>query len=290
MKTTLLLLAGLLPQLLSAQINWFETGQTWTFCHTQGWTGPTGCDILTVENDTIFEGIPCKKLHASDGAISYAFEGEGKVYLHNGSIFWKIYDFELQAGQTLNTGYFTYRIDSVFTANLGDFTAIPVQKAHIVGNPYKGFSDFYVVKGIGILQQIQSQNQTCTCGGFFPSQLSCEYNAADGLDTYIRSFMRGNSVFQPTENELCFTSSTTSPASNFGVKVEPNPVATTCRLTYAAPDAKGSMRLFNYAGSVLRSWESLPETIDFQEYPPGIYVLAAYRDGCMIWNSKVVRL
>ena len=291
MKTLLLLLCIFFTRLLNAQIQWLETGQQWKYCYVTGWFGPEGCDTLTVAGDTLLAGHLCKKMRWSNGNTQYAYEVSDKVFVSSdGNTFTKVYDFDMIEGEILDAGNFSYQVDSIFTTTLDSFSNVRVQKAHVVPNSthYAGISEFYILEGIGILRGFQPQFEQCICGAFFPGLLSCEY-ALDGTDVYLVSFRQGNAVFRPSGNSCFGIIGTHEHLSGVEVQIDPNPVVTTCRLKHSFPDSEGTLRLFNYAGSMLQQWNNVPESLDFTGYPSGFYFLTFYRDGRMVWKNTIVK-
>jgi len=293
MKISILLFAAFTTQLLSAQIPWLQTGQQWEFCYSTGWLGPSGCPTLTVGSDTTLAGHVCKKMEWSDGRVQYAYEISDKIFVsQDGFTFEKVYDFDMIEGETLETANFTYQVDSVYVAEVGDFSNVQIQKIQIVNGPYRGIVGGYIVEGIGFIQELQPQGPQgpqCTCGAFFPFSMTCDY-AIDGEDNYLRSFIQGNNVFRPAGELPCVTTiATSTPPSGWEMQIYPNPVTTTCRLKHDSQEAEGMLMLFNYAGLPLRRWETLPESLDFSLYPTGLYFLTFYREGRLIWSDKVIK-
>lgn len=143
MRQFLFLLSLLYATATEAQIKWLETGQQWEFCMELGWVGSFGCDTLTVVGDTVIAGKPCKKMRGTKGYFRYAYEISDKVFIsENGSSFQKVYDFDMIEGETLDVGLFTYQVDSIQVVDLGDFTGVRVQKAHVVGPLIEAFPLF----------------------------------------------------------------------------------------------------------------------------------------------------
>ncbi len=293
MKTILLpIFIIVFSNTLQAQIKWLETGQQWRFCSWLGWVGDIGCDTLTVGGDTVVAGNNCKKMIWASGAVRYAYEIGDKIFVSDyDSTFQKVYDFDMIEGEILDVGFFTYQVDSLMEVDLGDFSNVRVQKAHIVGNSYRGISTFYIAEGVGIVKNLQSEWwEECVCGHFFPSLLTCDFHV-DGMDTYLSWFAQDDKLFVPDEKFVCsgIIINVQTPASLYKVQIEPNPVATTCRLSHSLPFSDVSLTLFNYAGATLRQWEGLPDVLDFTTYPAGFYFLTIHRDGQLIWSGKVVK-
>ncbi|MCW5920792.1 MAG: T9SS type A sorting domain-containing protein [Saprospiraceae bacterium] len=290
MRQFLLLLSLLYATATEAQIKWLETGQQWEFCMELGWVGSFGCDTLTVVGDTVIAGKPCKKMRGTKGYFRYAYEISDKVFIsENGSSFQKVYDFDMIEGETLDVGLFTYQVDSIQVVDLGDFTGVRVQKAHVVGAPYRGFSTFYIAEGIGFIKSLQSEWQQCVCGYFFLQNLSCDF-FIDGLNTHLVSFKQDDKIFRPADTLNCEGGiSTHAPAYLENVRIEPNPVATTCRLSHSLPFSDGVLTLFNIAGIPVRQWKGLPEMLDMTNCLPGLYFLVLHRDGQVVFRNKVVK-
>jgi hypothetical protein len=291
MKTPLLLLCVISTYFLNAQINWLDTGQQWKYCYVTGWLGPEGCNTLTVEGDTLLAGHLCKKMHWSDGNMQYAYEVSDKIFVSSDGItFTKVYDFDMIEGEILDAGNFSYQVDSIFTTTLDSFSNVRVQKAHVFPNStyYAGISSFFIIEGIGILRGFQPEFEQCICGAFFPGLISCEY-ALDGTDVYLVSFQQGSKVFKPSGNSCFGTINTNEQLSGVGLQIDPNPFATTCRIKHSFPDSEGTLLLFNYSGSMLQQWNSVPESLDLTGYPSGIYFLTYYRDGHMVCQNTIVK-
>lgn len=288
MKTLFLLSALLYANLLPAQIKWLQTGQQWAFCYQLGWTGSIGCDTMTVGGDTIIAGKACKIL----GENRFAYEISDKVFVYdNVNAFYKIYDFDMIEGETLDIGIFSYQVDSIFTMNLGDFSGVSVQKVHILGDPYRNISTFYIVEGIGMLKTLASEYNDCVCGHLFPIILSCDFNSADGMDTYLKAFSQNSISYFPADTITCPAEEidTNSPFQGFDVKIQPNPAATTCYINYGLSYPKGNLTLFSYTGVPVRYWQDLPEAIDLSSYPSGFYFLTLHHNDRVIWAGKIVK-
>lgn len=286
MKTFLLLLSFFCSGVSNAQIKWLETGQQWEFCSVLGWVGSIGCDTLTVGGDTVVAGKACKKM----GAYYYAYEISDKVFVSvDGATFQKVYDFDMIEGETLDAGAFTYQVDSLLVTDLGDFSGVRIQKAHVAGDPVAGISTFYIAEGIGIIKNLHQEGGECICGHFFPNLLTCDFNI-DGKDTYLSSFQQGNKVFFPADTINCqLELAVHVPAGLGNVRIEPNPVATTCHLNHSLSFTDGDLTLFNYTGTVVRQWEGLPDLLDLTTCQPGLYFLAIHRDGRIIWSGKIIK-
>ncbi len=290
MKQFLPLLSIFYATALAGQIKWLETGQQWKFCSDLGWVGSIGCDTVIVGGDTVIAGSPCKKMLLSNGYFRYAYEISDKVFVsEDGSTFQKVYDFDMIGGETLDIGTFTYQVDSIKVFDLGDFTGVRVQKAHIAGPPYRSISTFYIAEGIGFIKSLQSEWQECVCGSFFPSDLTCDFNI-DGMSTYLAAFKQNDKMFFPADSLDCGeTISTYTPAFLDNVRIEPNPVATACCLSQSLPFSDGILTLFNFAGNPVRQWKGRPEVLDLTDLQPGLYMLAIHRNGRAIFRSKVVK-
>lgn len=287
MKTFLLLLFSILCSGVSqAQINWLETGQKWKLCSAIGWTFEIECQTLTVEGDTVIGGKACKKM-----GTYYAYEISDKIFVSvDGSTFQKVYDFDMIEGETLDAGAFTYQVDSLLVADLGDFSGVRIQKAHMVGGPVFGISTFYIAEGIGIIKNLHQEGGECICGHFFPHLLTCDFYI-DGKDTYLSTFRQDNKEFSPADSTYCLWESAAHvPASLYYVRIEPNPVLTSCRLSYSLPFSDGDLALFNCTGIAVRQWKGLPDVLDLTTCQPGLYFLTIRRDGRIIWSGKIIKL
>lgn len=288
MKACLPLFFVFCSSMLSAQIKWFETGQQWKFCHQLGWTGWTGCDSVTIGGDTVVAGKICKQL----GAWGFAYEISDKVFIYAGNGgFTKVFDFDMIEGETLDVGVFTYQVDSIMVVNLGDFAGVRVQKAHVVGDPFRNISTFYIAEGIGMLRTLGLEAGQCVCSHIFPIYFTCDFDVADGEDTYLSVFRQGSKVYFPADTLVCdnVEIKTNTPFQHFNVQIQPNPVSTTCYLKYELPFLEADLTLFSCTGVFIRRWPGLPETIDLTSCHPGLYFLSLQQDGRIVWTGKITK-
>ncbi len=306
MKQAILLLALCAFQTATdAQIQWLQSGQKWLYYKQIGWTFGPEQTALEVKGDTTILGKVCKQMRVykpdsnPESQYFYAYEISDKVFWYNPSeqTFIKIYDFDMVEGETLsipasgNIDLFTYQVDSVGTANLGDFNNVRFQKVSMMNSPGDFLTTFYVIEGIGMVDSLSSLSWLDAlrhCGYFLPQTVRCDF-PVDGVDVYLSCFRQGGQRFVGLGNE-CLIVSAAEPLLATRSAISPNPVTEICRFFHPEPTTIRSLTLRNGVGQTLIQWEAAPDALDLSGLLPGIYLLCvAYRDG-LGETLKVVKL
>ena len=118
MKTKLLILFFISSYLLSNAQEFAPVGAKWYYSFTP-WSYPLRNEAILVESikDTVVNNINCRKM--SGVGSNFIYSSGNKVFIFNNFIndFVKIYDFDLQAGDTLK---FKYTNDSSISAYIID--------------------------------------------------------------------------------------------------------------------------------------------------------------------------
>ena len=118
MKTKLLILFFISSYLLSNAQEFAPVGAKWYYSFTP-WSYPLRNEAILVESikDTVVNNINCRKM--SGVGSNFIYSSGNKVFIFNNFIndFVKIYDFDLQAGDTLK---FKYANDSSISAYIID--------------------------------------------------------------------------------------------------------------------------------------------------------------------------
>ena len=118
MKTKLLILFFISSYLLSNAQEFATVGAKWHYSFTP-WSYPLRNEAILVESikDTVVNNINCRKM--SGVGSNFIYSSGNKVFIFNNFIndFVKIYDFDLQAGDTLK---FKYANDSSISAYIID--------------------------------------------------------------------------------------------------------------------------------------------------------------------------
>jgi len=115
------------------------------------------------------------------------------------------------------------------------------------------------------------------------------------MNTYLVSFQQDDKIFRPAPADSLACESTSGGISTFAptfldhLRIEPNPVATTCRLSHSLPFSDGVLTLFNVSGIPVRQWNSIPEVLNLTDCPAGLYILVLQRDGQVVWRGKVIK-
>lgn len=125
----------------------------------------------------------------------------------------------------------------------------------------------------------------------FPIYFTCDFDVADGEDTYLSVFRQGSKVYFPADTLVCdnVEIKTNTPFQHFNVQIQPNPVSTTCYLKYDLPFLEADLTLFSCTGVFIRRLPGLPETIDLTSCHPGLYFLSLQQDGRIVWTGKITK-
>ncbi|RMF32202.1 MAG: T9SS C-terminal target domain-containing protein [Bacteroidetes bacterium] len=274
----------------SAQ-HWLQEGQEWHYYVFGGFNPQEyGLHRLIVAGDTLVQGVPCKKVvhhpRVSPPEVFIAYEEGGRVFRYNpyDSAFVKIYDFQLQPGDTLVSPRFRFRIDSVGDLTLHG-TELAFQRVNVLGT---NWSDLLIIEGVGLVGRPFSNvpQDTLICSYFFLDQSYCAA-AVDGWNVLFRCFSGPAFSFDPYNT--CGLSATVEP-SPAPFRLLPVPADGTLKVVlppghptpkaWLVVDAGGRQRL---AGS----WSG--PTLEVHALPPGIYFLTLqFADGRRLSRKFII--
>jgi len=270
--------------------SWLTDGQVWHYKVQGGWIpGNYGIHTLEITGDTIIQNIPCKIVThypiVTQPSHRYAYSSQHRVYYYDSfdDVFWKMYDFGLQTGDTLAMKFKKYRIDSTGVMNIGG-TNVQYQYITFFGDNWSD-GGYLVLEGIGLAGR-PIENDTTVCSYFFPDENFCA-SGLDGWNILFRCFSDETIFYNPFE--------TCNPTSITGVfekniKLYPNPVANWLTLESAAGMAANWVVLYDLQGRAV--WQGRPAGagIDVRNSPPGLYILKAWwKDGEFYFGKVVIQ-
>jgi hypothetical protein len=254
--------------------NLLEDGERWTYEMIQGWTPGSRVLDLEVVGDTMVGGLNAKKisLNGLQPGIRIARADNDRVFKwqHDNQQFLKIYDFSLQAGESILLPSFSYLIDSTgVTDEFGP--SLRFQEVIFFNTPFMT-GTFLIVEGMGLVGR-SGFNEGNACSYFFPDELSCDL-AVDGIDMYFRCFKQNGLLFDPYE----FCLNTVGEAQWRSIRAFPNPASEEVQIQLSQPVPAGTMiQIFDLTGRLILS-QSVQENsslidIPLQGIPSGQYLL-----------------
>lgn len=215
----------------------------------------------------------------------YAYSSQHAVYYYDSfdDVFWKMYDFDLQAGDTLAMKFKKYRIDSTGIMEIGGANVHYQYITFFGGNWFNG--SYLVLEGIGLAGR-PIENDTTVCSYFFLDESFCA-SAVDGWDIFFRCFSDDFFLYDPFG-----TCSPTDIPGVFKKNIElyPNPVADWLTLKSDTGMAAHWVVLYDWQGRAV--WQGSPAgaAIDVRDFPPGLYMLKArWEDGGFYFGKVMIQ-
>ncbi|MBX2926765.1 MAG: T9SS type A sorting domain-containing protein [Saprospiraceae bacterium] len=258
---------------------WLANGHAWHYEVSGGWNPATnGAHIEVVEGDTLVRGIACKRIvHYSPNSTSwpiYAYAENGRVFVNHDQDFIKIYDFNLNVGDTVFLlGSRRYVIDSVGTILIGG-SPRRFQSVQLTGSQFDSGS-YFVPEGIGLVPLPDVHD--ISCAYFFLLYAFCD-SPVDGWDIRFGCFTTTDViVYNPYDYCAETTATTAIPLSN-ALRIYPNPVQAEFTIAGQAElTGPGQLTVLDAAGrECLRlsvSEVSLPVTVSTQQLQNGSYIV-----------------
>jgi len=271
-----------------AQVQWFQSGDEWTYDIYTSWIPElTGTCRLYVNQDVTITGQTWKRLirtfpeNGGGAGFFYVRQESDKVFVGqlSGSKT-LIYDFSLGPGDTLIMGpwswYTVLDTGSVFLAG-------QVRRTQTIEHIDWHYTPLVLVEGIGATIDPNNPTNKVTCSYLFLNQDFC-HNSGDGMNAYFRCFGNPQGVYAPFEGCLVDTEEqeTTTP-----VQVRPNPADERLMVQGACL----ALRLFDSQGRLV--YESAPEPENVQveiptaDLPNGVYVLVCRLENGQLFSKRV---
>ncbi len=274
--------------------NWLTEGQTWEYDGIGGWDpGLYGKYVLRVEDTAMVQGIECRRVvsYQPDGSeeVYFAYHDQGRIFVfapNYGEVFVKIYDFNLEPGDTV---FFPGQRKYVVSQTGEDFIAGANRKFQIVHFSGSGLDQetYHVAEGIGLVSVVDSPiPPEYDCVYFFPHYSFCNA-AVDGRSYRFRCFSEGDLVYDPLG--LCTLNSAESLYSR-KLNIYPNPAESQFTLQYeGSPSATGLLRVFDATGRMLlEAHKTLPATVSVEGWPAGSYQVLFFGEKVAVRGQVVV--
>jgi len=271
-----------------AQVQWFQTGDEWTYDIHIGWYPYNGLHRLLVDKEVELAGKPWMRLlrhNPQYGGFSLFYvrqEGDRVYTLGYNNTEICLYDFSLYPGDTLFLSAFGQSPRYVILDTGSVFMAGQPRRTQTV----KHSSLYYpllLVEGIGPVGNPDEPNTPHYCAYFFINDNFCHLQG-DGMSAYFKCFGSTNGVYAPFEGCLVDTKEqeTTTP-----VQVWPNPADE--RLTVQGDCL--TLRLFDSQGRFVYESTPLPESIQSEiptaDLPNGVYVLVCRLENGQLFSKRV---
>ena len=281
--------------------NWALNSSVWryNFVNLSG----VGYIQINVDNDTIIDGITCKKLNKRlfqrnaftgttqnfDIGQEYTYEENGIIYLRHQGSFDTLYNFNALPGESWNVPG-TSPVASVCNATsrvvVIDTSSLNVNgnklKQLIVDYEYKSSGNFKrrdtIVERMGTLAQYLVPWDVClsTVDANEGGNFRC-YNDSE-IGEYKHNFFSNCNVLVSAEEKLLAM-----------LKVYPNPVTDRLHLGYSESATISKVSLRNLHGSVIKEFLFLPEIIDIKELSQGIYLLEVFSNDGGAYRTKIMK-
>lgn len=297
MKHALFFILLMSMQTMNAQITWAPAGALWHY----GYDAMCyyGYTQVTVEGDTLIEGIACRKMRSVTTAayactqiptccteivnvLNYTYADEDHVYHWNGIDFDTIYDFTLQVGDSYSVG--ANNLCPEGTLNVTEVGVVQINEFDLRYYDFEMESSDAMILGGRIIERIGVIHD----GYLFPqpgckldvggnSPFRCYYDPEFGL----YSEMWGN-------NACDFVLSIDSPLVSNGIKLYPNPA--TDQLQIQSNTVIREYQLIDNTGRlVLRDKiASLNANINLSPCQPGIYIIKFLAEDGTITHNRLL--
>ena len=260
-----ILLVCLFAHSATAQVNWFNPEDQWTFDITTGWVGE-GIEQIKLEKDSVVSNITYKKLTLEAQYNSGGLDRSFRMVRQDGKkIFaqplssspvnteFLLYDFGLQVGDVVNVPVWNspttaqYTITEVSTVDIGGQARVQqkVKWDNLPTGVYFNKSTF--IEGLGcVLSTHVIGGVDCLASSYFfldmPSQI-----AYDGPERTFCSFQSGTTNYEGLGNSKCVSSTTQSPAEQ-QVNIYPNPSTGTLILSADEPQTHYQLTVYDLLG------------------------------------------
>lgn len=275
---------------------WLQDHQQWSYDVTGG-TAPSlqGIHTLSITGDTIIVDTECKVfIHEYPNPIGFfeepdtifAYTQDDAVYASYGDDFFKIYDFSMEPGDTLELpNDKRYRVDLTGTTIVNNqelrFQIVSTKKVYSWTNQW--LSSYLILEGIGFIGKI-GDNAMWSCSYFFINNIRC--NAAfDGQDYHFKCFSDNDFLYDPYD--LCTTTSTNRPTEqNF--KISPNPASHFITITPSSNIDVWSITFYDLLGKTIYSDTVEDSQVDISHLPAQTYILMLTDQNGINYFSKLV--
>lgn len=258
---------------------WLAEGQTWQYEVLGGWNfDDWGLHTMQVEGDTVIHDKLCKKVvHYpldSGPIVRFAYEENGQVFVYYGSspYFIKIYDFNLEIGDTVQLiGIGKYEILEIGLMEIGNSMRKFQYVKYFWNNTFIS-STKLLIEGIGLVDN-PMQGGLLDCSYFFLENSFCD-EAFDGWSIYFRCFQDGDFSYRPFND--CTLSDAPSPISEPSqMAISPNPANQSFTVKINGQTGYGRIELLNTTGQIVRHQPvvDIINTLELSvsDLPNGIY-------------------
>lgn len=268
---------------------WLANDHQWTYSIVSAFTQETTKYLQYIVKDTVVQGQNCKQVYLNGDPFfnpfftpfKYAYAEDNKVFVWrsgNGGTWIKIYDFNLQVGDTMeipNAFIPTkYKITKVDEVNIGQQWVKRQQWAQL-NNNNNGTNIYDILEGIGNVGILGSP--TPQCSHFFMDELPCT-SFVDGPDYKFICFSSNNNNYTPYEG--C-TVSAAEPKTDLKNKVAvyPNPANDHLTVRTALNNPIRRVQLYDVQGALqleVQPAETATVDVDTAQLPAGMYMLLVH--------------
>ncbi len=263
-----------------------------------------------VKKDTVVAGKTCRLVVANNGKQEIVYEDSGRVYYHFKDKFRKIYDFNVEEGDTVEIEYktrseiFPYELDStlilpfvvkkVSTKNINDIQLkkISAYNGYYESNnhEYWRYEHVYIEKvGIENLDLFEVEVIFPVCPGCpvileHYTQLRC-YNNSD-ID-YTTDWWVNAGQGKPCDYKFDVSNTVEKKTQ---IKFTPNPIKD--ELTISGKySQKVTIVIYDATGQiVLNMHENLPCKMNLQHLVSGIYYIRIFDNKTYLISEKIIKL
>lgn len=275
---------------------WLAQGQTWQYQIIGGWNpNEIGLHTMTVEGDTLIQGKLCKKVvHyplIADPIVRFAYEEKGQVFVYTGfsANFIKIYDFNLEIGDTVqlnsNDMYIILETGVVTIEN----SIRKFQYIKYYESSFSLSSTKLLLEGIGLVDN-PMQSGLLDCSYFFLQDSFCD-EIIDGWSIFFRCFQDDGFIYSPFDN--CTLSDAFLPNNEpTQLVISPNPANRSFLLNMEGHLGDVKLELFNTTGQMLYRQTTVdltnPLEVSVSHLPDGLYFVRLTNEQGSISKSVVV--
>ena len=288
MKTSVILLLTLFMINPCFCQEWGTIGTQWYYTERFAFSGDVDYLMFTSEKDTLFNGIPCKKLvkrhslfcndRPHDFEVMFSRNDTIFFYDPNFNQFQVLYDFNAQVGDSWiiktknnwnppDTDTILIMVDSTGTITINGTV---LKKWYVTYHCYFETAYNYSYTSV-IVERIGDMNYLFN---YFPqSAMTCDANWADGLRCYEDTYIGFYSTGIADSCTYIFVGLNEIEQRKEAIKVYPNPAKDKITIESQAPLHENYITVFSANGMVMLE-QSLTEcetTINISKFPSGIY-------------------
>lgn len=307
-RTVLLLIFAVASGVMCAQPLQFPVGATWHYESVTDLTKPPIYRSFTVEKDTVVAGKNARFIRDNYNNSDIVYEENGCVYYYFKDKFRKIYDFNVNVGDTVEFEFLTYthqssdldttlvlryKIEKIQTKNIEGADLKEISTVYVGSNPHQyGLIQYVYLEKIGV------EHPHILDGGLFtvcPDKATIPENITR-LRCYHDTEIDHIADWWAEENKPCdydYTASVVSAThEKNSIDLYPNPAKDKLTLSGSQYTQDLQIILYDVKGNfIFEKKVRLPYELNIEHLPTGTYFILFFDENAKcLTSNKLIKL